>query len=48
MLIQTLRVRLITAILLAIMGVAIASQVMPGVSGFGGEAHAEDCINSSC
>lgn len=46
--IQVLRVRLITAILLALMGTAIASQVLPGVSGFGGDAYADECANSTC
>ncbi|MCB0171433.1 MAG: hypothetical protein KDI02_20340 [Anaerolineae bacterium] len=46
--IQVLRVRLITAILLALMGIAIVSQVLPGVSGFGGDAHAGECANSTC
>ena len=48
MMTQALRVRLVTAILLALMGVAIASQALPGISGFGGVAYADECANSSC
>jgi hypothetical protein len=45
---QALRVRLVTAILLALMGVTLANQVVPNIPGFGGVAYADECANSSC
>lgn len=44
---RTLRVRLVAAFLLAVFSVAVVSQVLPNVSGFGGEAHAAESGGSS-
>lgn len=43
-----LRRRVVSAILVAMLTLSIASQVLPHVPGFGGVAYADECGGSSC
>lgn len=46
---RTLRVRIVTAIFLAMLLIAAAaSPIVTNVAGLGGTAHADECGGSSC
>lgn len=46
---QTLRVRIVTALLLALLlTVTAASPILSEVAGFGGAAYADECEGSTC
>ncbi len=46
---QTMRVRIVTAVFMAVLLTAsAATPMLSHITGFGGAAHAEDCAGSSC
>lgn len=45
---RTLRVRVVMAALVALLGLTAIGHVLPEVTGFVGAAHADECANSSC
>ncbi len=46
--IHTLRVRIVTAALVALLLALAASPMLPDGVGFGGAAHADECTGSTC
>lgn len=47
--IHSLRVRIVTAVLVALLlALAAANPILPEIAGFGGAAQADECTGSTC